>query len=119
MFNVSLADRIAMDKPIALFGKGNLNIASGETVERDYQTAFDNADAFAKAHPYGKTSAGNSAVWFSLHDDFNNFLVEMKEMRRALANNPDKSEMDFMVSKLLKKYNHVIGIYNMIGATRS
>jgi hypothetical protein len=119
MLNVSLASRIAMDKIIALSDKGDLNTASVEGVERDYQTAFDNADAFARAHPDVKTSAGNSPVWFSLSGDFNNFLVEMKEMRRALAKNPDKNEMDFMVSKLLKEYNHMIRNYNMIGATRS
>lgn len=118
MLNVSLASRIAMDKIIVLFDKGDLNTASVEAVERDYQTAFDNADAFTRAHPDVKTSAGHSPVWFSFSGDFNNFLVEMKAMRRALAKNPDKSEMGFMVSKLLKEYNHMIRNYNMIGATR-
>lgn len=45
---------------------GKLDEAGVGAIERDYQAAFDNADAFAKAHPDVKTSMGNAPVWFSL-----------------------------------------------------
>lgn len=119
MLNVSIASRRAMDNIMALADSGKLDEASVEAIEREYQTAFDNADAFAKAHPDVKTTQGNMPVWFSLASDFNNFLAQIKEFRRLVAKKASESEIDFMLSKLLKEYNHTVRNYNMIGTTRS
>lgn len=67
---------------------GKLDEAGVEAIERDYQVAFDNADAFAKAHPDVKTSMGNAPVWFSLSGDYNSFLADLKELRRMLTKKP-------------------------------
>lgn len=86
---------------------------SVERIERDYQAAFDKADAFAKAHPDVKTRLGNSPKWFSLSSDFNSFLAELKEMRRLLASNPDQQAVQARLSKLQVSYNGLIRTYNM------
>lgn len=117
--NVSIAARHAIDKITALAGTGRPDAQAVETIERDYQTAFDTAEAFARAHPDVKTSLGSSPVWFSLSSDFNSFLAQIKEFRRALAGSPDQTVIDSHLSKLVNEHNHMVRNYNMIGATRS
>lgn len=85
-----------------------------ETIERDYQAAFDRADAFAKAHPDVRTRLGNNPKWFSLSGNFNSFLVELKEVRRLLASNPDRQAVGSRLSKLQESYNSMIRTYNMV-----
>jgi hypothetical protein len=118
MLNVSIASRRAMDGVMTLVDTDKLDEAGVEAIERDYQAAFDNSDAFAKAHPDVKTSMGNAPVWFSLSGDYNSFLADLKELRRMLAKKAGESDIELMVSKLLQQYNHTVKNYNMIGTTR-
>lgn len=111
--NVSLSARRAIDGVSNLADAGKLDVQSVERIERDYQAAFDKADAFAKAHPDVKTRLGNSPKWFSLSSDFNSFLAELKEMRRLLASNPDQQAVQARLSKLQVSYNGLIRTYNM------
>lgn len=112
--NVSLSARRAIDGISSLSETGKLDAQSVETIERAYQAAFDRADAFAKAHPDVKTQLGNNPKWFSLSSDFNGFLVELKEVRRLLASNPDQQAVQASLLKLQAGYNSLIRNYNMI-----
>lgn len=111
--NVSLSARRAIDGVSSLADTGKLDVPSAEKIERDYQAAFDKADAFAKAHPDVKTKRGNNPKWFSLSSNFNSFLVELKEMRRLLAGNPNQQAVQARFSKLQASYNSLIRTYNM------
>lgn len=112
--NVSLSARRAIDGVSNLAEAGQLDAQSMEKIERDYQAAFDKADAFAKAHPDIKTRLGNSPKWFSLSSDFNSFLADLKDFRRLLANQPDQQAVEAQLSKLQDNYNGLIRSYNMI-----
>ncbi len=112
--NVSISARRAIDGVSNLIDAGKLDPQSVETIERDYQAAFDKADAFAKAHPEVKTKLGNSPKWFSLSSDFNSFLADLKEFRRLLANKPDQQSVQAQLSKLQERYNSLVRSYNMI-----
>lgn len=114
MLNVSISARRAIDGVTELVDAGTQDAQSVENIERDYQAAFDKADAFAKAHPDVKTRLGNSPKWFSLSSDFNSFLAELKDLRRSLADNPDQQTVQVQLSKLQERYNSLIRSYNMI-----
>ncbi|MGQ3670924.1 DUF3829 domain-containing protein [Xanthobacter sp. TB0136] len=111
--NVSLAARRAMDDIDNLAEKGPLDAAGIEKIERDYQAAFDQADAFAKAHPDTKTRRGNTPKWFAMSGNFNTILVDLKDFRRLLATNPRDQAIEAQFSKLQKDYNSMIRNYNM------
>ncbi|MDR1990657.1 MAG: YiiG family protein [Acidobacteriaceae bacterium] len=114
LLNVSIAARHAMDGIDAAASAGTLSADAIETIEKDYQTAYDAATAFAEAHADTKTSLGNSPVWFSLSSNFNNFLGDVKEFRRLLATKPNQELVSARLSMLRKDYNDLIRDYNMI-----
>jgi hypothetical protein len=109
--NVMLESRKLIDALDAEAEAGTLSEAKVAELEAGLQKAYDEAKAYAAANPDVKTSLGNKPLWFDMEGYLANILGEVKDLRRALATNPNPNE-EF--DAVFEEYNSAIDDYNML-----
>jgi hypothetical protein len=108
--NVMLESRKLVDALDAEAEAGTLTEAKVAELEAGLQKAHDEAKAYAAANPDVKTSLGNKPLWFDMESYIANLLGDVKDLRRALATNPNPNQ-EF--DAVFDEYNSAIDNYNM------
>jgi hypothetical protein len=108
--NVMMEARDLVDGLDAFGQSGTLTEAKAKELEGDLQKAFDEAVSYAAENPDVTTSLGRKPLWFDMESYIANILGDMKDLRRALAENP-MPEREF--NAVFDEYNRAIDNYNM------
>ncbi len=111
--NFMFQARVAIDDLDALASSDKLSAESIQPIEQRLQAALDEGRAYGAAHSGEKTRLGNRPYWFSMENDADFLLTEIKELRRAFSNHEDRDQLVSTFSQVGDRFNSLVKNYNM------
>ncbi len=110
--NLAHQARLALDSVNTLVEQETLSVETITPIEKNYETAFNEAKAYANANPDTQTSLGNKPRWFSIDRNFENMLGALRTLRRDMAEKKDIERINRNLENISSEYNSMIRSYN-------
>jgi hypothetical protein len=112
--NVMFEARTVIDEVETLADTGALTVDALQKLEGVMQKAFDEATAYAAANPDVTTSLGNKPLWFSIEGYVSNYLGDIKDLRRAVADS--SADVTPQLQSLFDEFNTLVTGYNRMAS---